>query len=117
MKTDTSAPSLVEQFEMLERMRKELGESRLQSVTDMNLRKAMITEYRLLAGTSLQLLNMLEQYKFIYSLTEEDLDRYQAVMLQLAQSAMRCQEFVEQSESLDQEALLASMPAAASRAN
>ncbi|UZP68651.1 hypothetical protein N1030_06680 [Desulfovibrio mangrovi] len=115
MKPESSG--LLEEFEMLERMRQELGEARMQDVTDMNLRNAMITEYKLMAGSSLQLLNMLERYGFIYKLTEDDLARYQRILLQLAQSGCRCQEFVEQCHSIDQEALLASIPKNESRAN
>jgi hypothetical protein len=115
MKSESSG--LLEQFEMLERMRQELGEARMQEVTDMNLRNAMIAEYKLIAGSSLQLLNMLERYGFIYKLTEEDLESYQRILMQIAQSGCRCQEFVEQSHSIDQEALLAFIPADESRAN
>lgn len=115
MKPETSG--LLEEFDMLEQMRRELGETRMQKVTDMSLRDSMITEYKLLAGSSLQLLNMLERYGFIYKLSEDDLNSYQRILLQLAQSGCRCQDFVEQSQTIDQEALLASIPSTATMAN
>lgn len=108
---------LLEEFEMLEQMRRELGETRMQNVTDMTLRQAMIGEFKLMAGASLQLLNMLERHGFIYGLSEEELNNYQKILLQIAQSGTRCQEFVEQSHTIDQNLLLASVPSSRSRAN
>ncbi len=115
MKSETSG--LLEEFEMLERMRRELDADRVENMNDMTLRQAMITEYKLMAGASLQLLNMLERQGFIFTLTEGELDRYQDILLQLAQSGARCQEFVEQSHTIDQELLLASVPTTRRMAN
>ena len=81
------------------------------------LRESMINEYYALAGSSRQLLDMLQRTGFVESLAEKDKQEYVAIMQDLSESGIRCQLLVEQSRSADTTYLLAMTPTASKSVN
>ncbi len=109
MKTET--PSITERFDRQERRRKQRA-AQSPPADDRQLRDAMIVEYHQMASSALQLLKMLEEQQFVFALPEKQLHEYEGILLRLVQSATQCQDFVDASRQLDEQALLAALPAA-----
>ncbi|MGE4298845.1 MAG: hypothetical protein AB7E47_12510 [Desulfovibrionaceae bacterium] len=117
MKGSATQPIATEKQELLLKIKENLREEVLAGIENMGLRESMINEYREIAGAAGQLLGLLQQYNFVNLLHNNDVAAYDQLMQRLSMSGLRCHILVEESRSVDNEALLAMAPTVSARIN
>jgi hypothetical protein len=88
----------------------ETAPARMGILNDLELREGMISEMRCLAQSTLRLLALLESEQIIDDMNERSQTQYQEIMQNIAASALRSQRLVVQSQAVDQNSWLVSMP-------
>ena len=95
----------------------ELAPARMGLLNDLELREGMVGEMRNMAQSTLRLLALLESEQIVDDLPERSKAQYQEIMQNITASALRSQRLVVQSQSMDQNSWLVSMPVQSSYLN
>lgn len=110
MKTPTQMPHNEELERTFDQMRENLRPEILDNVMDQGFRDAMIDEYQALATATSELLKLIGSNNFAGSLPEEGVSLYENILARLSVSGQRCRVLIEESQSIDEQALLAITP-------
>ena len=95
----------------------ELAPARMGLLNDLELREGMVSEMRNMAQSTLHLLALLESEQVVEGMTDRSKAQYQEIMQNITASALRSQRLVVQSQSMDQNSWLVSMPVQSSYLN
>ena len=95
----------------------DIAPARMGLLNDLELREGMVTEMRSLAQSTLRLLALLESEQIVDGMTERSRAQYQEIMRNITASALRSQRLVVQSQSMDQNSWLVSLPVQSSYLN
>ena len=95
----------------------ELAPARMGLFNDLELREGMVGEMRNMAQSTLRLLALLESEQIVDGMTERSRAQYQEIMRNITASALRSQRLVVQSQSMDQNSWLVSLPVQSSYLN
>ena len=94
-----------------------LDPARMGLLNDLELREGMVSEMRNMAQSTLRLLALLESEQIVDGMTERSRAQYQEIMRNITASALRSQRLVVQSQSMDQNSWLVSLPVQSSYLN
>ena len=86
-------------------------------LNDLELREGMVMEMRNMAQSTLRLLALLESEQIVDSMPERSQAQYQEIMQNITASALRSQRLVVQSQSVDHNSWLVSLPVQSSYLN
>ncbi|MCK9240766.1 hypothetical protein [Desulfocurvus sp.] len=100
-------PSPEEIRATFEKLRASLRPEVLCELHSGGFREAMIEEYGALASAANDLLNLLRRNNFAAGLDEADAGAYEHILARLSTGAQRCRLIVEESASVDEQAMLA----------
>jgi hypothetical protein len=103
-------PSAEEIRSTFEKLRESLRPEVLCELHSGGFREAMIEEYGALATATNDLLNLLRRNSFAVGLNETDAAAYEHILARLSTGAQRCRLIVEESASVDEQAMLAIAP-------
>ncbi len=94
-----------------------LAPARMGILNDLELREGMVMEMRNMAQSTLRLLALLESEQIVDAMPERSQAQYQDIMQNITASALRSQRLVVQSQSVDQNSWLVSLPVQSSYLN
>lgn len=94
-----------------------LAPARMGILNDIELREGMVAEMRNMAQSTLRLLAILESEQVVESMAEHSQAQYQEIMQNITASALRSQRLVVQSQAVDRNSWLVSMPVQSSYLN
>ncbi len=100
-----------------EKLRETLRPEILAELRNGTFREAMIEEYRNLATTASDLLTLLRDADFARQLTPEQASTYEHILARFSTCGQRCRLLIEQSSTVDEQALLAIAPTPSRRMN
>lgn len=103
-------PSPEEIRATFEKLRESLRPDVLCELHSGGFRDAMIEEYGALATATNDLLNLLRKNGFAASLADTDASSYEHILARLSTGAQRCRLLIEESASVDEQAMLAIAP-------
>lgn len=103
-------PTQEELRSTFEKLRETLRPEILAELQNGSFREAMTEEYRNLATTASDLLNLLRATNFAGTLSPEQAAVYEHILARFSTCGQRCRLLIEQSAEVDEQALLAIAP-------
>jgi len=94
------------QTEMLLRIKETLREEVIEGVRNQGLQQRLFSEYYDLAGCTSSLLGLLQNARFVESLSDADRQQYDSLMTKLSCCGLRAQILLEQSTQQEYETVL-----------
>lgn len=105
------------QNEILHKIKETLREEVMQGVKNQGLQQRLFSEYYDLAGCTGSLLGILQNARFVESLSDADRQQYDKLMTQLSCCGLRAQILLEQSTQQEYETVLQTTAPASSMVN
>jgi len=103
-------PTPEELSRTFEKLRESLRPQILAELHNGNFRDTMIEEYRTLATTASDLLNLLRSTGFAEVLAFEEASTYENILARFSTSGQRCRMLIEESANMEEQAMLAIAP-------
>lgn len=113
----TQSNKQLKSSKLLHKIKENLREEVLEDVKTKGLQQRLFKEYYDLAGTTGALLGMLQEYRFVEQLSDEERQNYDTLMTKLSCCGLRTQILLEQSTAEEYQSVLNNAKPASMLAN